>query len=209
MSITGAITSTAATGNPWLIGGAIGADFLGGLLGGKSNADQAAAQLAEQKRQADLQNLMAQQTLALQTQAQKNSASQLDPLYQQKKRAQFAMLAALLPGFQNFGVGAPGNMAKFVPQVSGGFQLPAGGFGADMMKYFSPNSAASAENDFRNQTGLSNGAALTALGYPSSASGYASQMAPTSADRTLAAATPERAAALALQRERMAAMRGM
>lgn len=152
--------------NPYAGAIKIGADAVGGFFTGKSNAAQAAANLAEQKRQADMQNAQAAATLALQTQAQKNAASQLDPLAQQKKRAQFAMLASLLPQFSNFTASAPGGMGKYVPQLSGGFQLPSGGFSADMMKYFSPESAANAETDFRSQTGLSNAAALSSLGYP-------------------------------------------
>lgn len=147
-----------------LIGGGMSA--LGGLFGGISQGKSNAASLAENKRQFDASNALNQQQLT-------NQSTQLDPLAQQKKRAQFALLASLLPGFSNFSVQAPSGMSQFVPQMSGGLQLPSGGIDPSVLKYFSPDSAAAAETDFGALT--KNGVMLSALGYPTSTSSSSSR----------------------------------
>ena len=78
-------------------------------------------------------------------------ATQLDPYAQQRSRQQQAMMAALLPGARNVSVSSniPG-MNQFIPQVSGGMRIPEGGFGRDVLDFFSPESRANAEGAYWN-----------------------------------------------------------
>lgn len=143
-----------------LIGG--GMQALGGIFGGISSSKTATADRREQARQFNITQGMNQQQIA-------NQSTQLDPLAQQKKRAQFALLASLLPGFSNFSMQAPAGMGKYMPQMSGGFSLPAGGISPEVLKYFSPASAASAEQNFAstvNPNAGNNAALLASVGYP-------------------------------------------
>ena len=120
---------------------------LGGLFGAKSASKDAKTSLAEQQRQFDL-------TRGDQLKRDAVSASQVDPLKQQKSRGNMALMAAILPQLRNSSVTAPAGMQRFVPQVSGGFRIPEGGFGQDALKFFSEGSRAGSEAEFLRQLGL-------------------------------------------------------
>ena len=120
---------------------------LGGMFSANSASKSNQAQLLEQQRQFDL-------TRQDQSRRDRASASQMDPLLQQKSRGNMAMLAAILPGLRNFQVNAPAGMQKFVPQMSGGFRIPEGGFGQETLKFFSPESRASSEAEFLRTLGV-------------------------------------------------------
>lgn len=124
----------------------------GNIVSGVGQAGQQAGQNAMSREQSYLQAGQGQDQLALQRQQLALQASQADPLAQQKSRQQQALLAAIMPGLRNASVssGMPG-MDRFIPQVSGGLRLPEGGFDADTLKMFSPESRANAEGSFYQQ----------------------------------------------------------
>jgi len=59
-----------------------------------------------------------------------------------------ALAAAIMPGLRNTEVSSaiPG-MSHFIPKVSGGLRIPEGGFGPDVMKWFSEDARLAGETD--------------------------------------------------------------
>ncbi len=151
-----------------LIGG--GVNFLGNLIGGQQQGKMSAEQLRLSREQMELQKLLqamgldasaagaaeqrglSREQMELQRLVQGLASSQMDPLAQQRSRGQFAMMSALMGNTRPYRVQAPGGMEGFVPQTSGGARdaIPAGGFGQDVMRFFGPDAAASAEGAFHN-----------------------------------------------------------
>ena len=94
-------------------------------------------------------------------------ATQLDPYTQQRSRQSQAIMAAMLPGMRNASVSSniPG-MNQFIPQVSGGVRIPEGGFGQDVLSFFSPESRANAEGEYwRNAAPFAEPPNLSNVGY--------------------------------------------
>lgn len=149
-------------GTAYLIG--TGASMLGGLFSGDGGQKKLAeAELAERKRQFDLTRQDQKQRDAAsatgdartaeinrqQSQAEAGlKATQLDPLAQQRARQRNAVMAALIGGARNYNVTPPSDIASSMPEISGGIRLPEGGFGPDVMSFFSPTARAAAESDF-------------------------------------------------------------
>lgn len=140
-----------------------GLNFLGNLFGGNSQKKLTEQQLAEQKRQFDLSRQDQRQRDAASAigdartaeldrqQSQANAglqSTQLDPLAQQRSRQRAAVMAALVGGARNYDVKPPSDIASSMPEISGGIRLPEGGFGPDVMSFFSPSARAGAEADF-------------------------------------------------------------
>lgn len=115
-----------------------GAPLLGGLLGGIDQGKQNDKTMALQREQMAMQ----QQQLDLQR-------AQSVPQQQNWRQAQ-ALMAAILPGLQNAQVQAPAGYQQYMPQISGGFKIPEGGFGADTQAFFSPGARQAAEQDLQN-----------------------------------------------------------
>lgn len=164
--------------------GGTAANVLGSLFGSNSQKKLTEKQLAEQKRQFDLSRETSQRNTAAsaigeaatagierQTEQAKTGlqATQMDPLAQQKSRQRNAVMAALMGGARNYAVKPPSDIASSMPEISGGIRLPEGGFGPDVMNFFSPGARANAEGQFWGAAGqASPGTAtpnLNATGY--------------------------------------------
>lgn len=161
-----------------------GANFLGNLFGGNQQKKLTERQLAEQKRQFDLSRqdqksrdaaaaigqARAEELQRQQDQAKTGlQATQLDPLAQQRARQRAAVMAALVGGARNYDVKPPSDIASSMPELSGGIRLPEGGFGPDVMSFFSPSARAGAEADFASARArvapTSGGVDLSQVGY--------------------------------------------
>jgi hypothetical protein len=75
-------------------------------------------------------------------------ATQLDPLAQQKSRQGNALMASYMGSVSD--IKGPDGSNGF--QGTGGLKIPEGGFGPDVMDFFSPEARASAEGQFYNTT---------------------------------------------------------
>lgn len=112
-----------------------GSKLLGGILGG----------IGEGKEN-DKKAALTREQLQLQREQQGLQRAQAVPTRQDWRQNQ-ALLAAILPGLSNASVTAPQGMQQYVPQMSGGFQLPQGGLGAGVMDFFSPEARLGAERE--------------------------------------------------------------
>jgi hypothetical protein len=75
-------------------------------------------------------------------------ATQLDPLAQQKSRQGNALMASYMGSVSD--IKGPDGTNGF--QGTGGLKIPEGGFGEDVMGFFSPEARATAEGDFYKTT---------------------------------------------------------
>jgi hypothetical protein len=154
-----------------------GANLLGGYLSQRNQNSQNAqqqqwqAQQNSQQQQAELQKLQMQleQSRILQEKQMGLQASQAAPQRQDWRQRQ-ALMAAILPELRNYEVQAPGRLAQYQPQISGGFRLPEGGLPAEALQFFSPQARLQAEQDFDRQAALSSGGRMATPDY--GAAGY-------------------------------------
>lgn len=104
----------------------------GGILQGIGQGKQNDKQMALQREQLAMQQAQAVPT-------------------RQDWRQNQALLAAILPALSNAKVQAPAQYQQYVPQISGGFQLPQGGLGTqDVMSFFAPQARQNAEAELDN-----------------------------------------------------------
>jgi hypothetical protein len=154
-----------------------GAGLVGGALSQRNannqqqNQNAFNAQQNAQQQSADLQKLQMQleQSRILQEKQMGLQAAQAAPQRQDWRQRQ-ALLAAILPELQNYSVQAPGRLAQFQPQMSGGFRLPEGGIPQEALNFFSPQARLSAEQDFDRQAAMSSGGRMATPDY--GAAGY-------------------------------------
>jgi hypothetical protein len=154
-----------------------GASLLGGALSQRNannqqqQQNQFAAQQNSQQQQAELQKLQMQleQSRILQEKQMGLQASQAAPQRQDWRQRQ-ALMAAILPELQNYSVQAPGNLARYQPQMSGGFRLPEGGIPQEALNFFTPQARLGAEQDFDRQAAMSSGGRMATPDY--GAAGY-------------------------------------
>lgn len=66
----------------------------------------------------------------------------------QQERQRQALLANILPGLRNAQVSPPGDLGRFTPQISGGFQLPEGGLSPETLAFFSPQARLASEETY-------------------------------------------------------------
>ena len=141
-------------------GGGGGTDWLGianigaGLLGGLGNSRAQGQALDEQRRQFDAQMSQGQANQAL-------SATQMDPLAQQRSRQRMALVEQLLKGASMPTL--EGN------RFTGGFQYGPEQF-AQIASFFAPSARAAAEGQFAGAANTASGGRygqpdLAALGY--------------------------------------------
>lgn len=143
--------------------GGTAANVLGNLLGSNTQKKLTEKQLAEQKRQFDVSREDRQRetgasaiadaaTAGINRQVDQAKtglqATQMDPLAQQRARQRNAVMSALIGGARNYSVKPPDDIASSMPEISGGIRLPEGGFGPDVMNFFSPSARAGAEGQF-------------------------------------------------------------
>lgn len=133
-----------------------GLGALSGFMGGQDNKQMSAAQLAEQKRQFDIQSRQRAAESAL-------NATQMDPLRQQKSRQQQALVEQLMKGAKSptLNVGA----GKF----EGGFNYSPEMF-KQIASFFTPEARAAAEGGFNTNASTATGGQyaapnLGAVGY--------------------------------------------
>ena len=149
----------AQSGRPG-VGGGGGTDWLGlattaaGFLSGADDSRQEANRLAEQRRQFDAQMGQGQANQAL-------SATQMDPLAQQRSRQRMALVEQLLKGASMPTL--EGN------RFTGGFQYGPEQF-AQIASFFAPGARAAAEGQFAGAANTASGGRygqpdLAALGY--------------------------------------------
>ncbi len=131
----------------------------GGQLGGLADMSRQ-FRMDEQSAKQFLQSLLQQQgnqdiqrQLALREEQMGRERTGLEaagpnPLAWQALRQRMALSRAILPELRNVKIQAPTDYARFVPQVSGGFRIPEGGFGPNVMQQFSPETLAAAEGDY-------------------------------------------------------------
>jgi hypothetical protein len=161
-----------------------GTSLLGGYLSQRNannqqaNQNQFAAQQNTQQQQAELQKLQMQleQSRMLQERQMALQASQAAPERQNWRQSQ-ALLSAILPELQNASVQAPGNLQRYVPQMSGGFRLPEGGIPQEALQFFSPQARLSAEQSFDKQAAMSSGGRTVAPDYAGAGYGPMGQAA--------------------------------
>lgn len=127
-----------------------GFGMAGGLMAGAGQSKIIKENNAASTEQAEL-NRQLQLYLAQMDQRQRQSeqglqAQQATPNRQDWRQRQ-ALMADILPGLRNASVQPPGDLARFTPQISGGFRIPEGGFSPEAMAFFSPEARASAEGD--------------------------------------------------------------
>lgn len=134
-----------------------GLGALSGFLGGKDNKEMTRDQIAEQKRQFDIQSRQRAAESAL-------NATQMDPLRQQKSRQQQALVEQLMKGASSptLNVGA----GKF----EGGFQYSPELF-KQIASFFTPEARQGAEQQFNANAATATGGQYTApnpgtVGYP-------------------------------------------
>ena len=137
--------------------GSLGQGIFGSLFGGsQANKDRELQekQLAQQKQ-------LTQGQLGLQS-------TQMNPLAQQNDRQRAALMQALLGGARNFQVTPPG-AGSYMPQLSGGLQIPEGGFSAETLAFSSPEARMAGEQEFRNRvtnaTGKASAVPMASYGY--------------------------------------------
>lgn len=158
-----------------LIGG--GSSILGGIIGG---AGQAKASEADRRHQVEM--LMAQLSAANgqfeQGRQDDQGALGLKTANTAPDRVAWrqnqAIQSAIMPGLRNFSVKAPMGMEQYVPQMSGGFKIPEGGFDQNTLKFFGDDAMLQGEMDLDRQGSIaSNGRYAT----PSYGSIYGSPQA--------------------------------
>lgn len=156
-----------------------GTTLLGGYLSQQNQNSQntqaqtAAAQLAAQNNASDTQRLSMQLEQArILAQNQMGVQGQLAAPTRQDWRQKQAVLADVLPQLRNVQVQAPGDLGRYMPQISGGLQLPQGGLSQSALAFFSPSARLGAEQDLDKQLAQSTGGNYTAPNY--SALGYGS-----------------------------------
>lgn len=164
-----------------------GTNLLGGYLSQRNanqqqqNQNQFGAEQAQLNRDAELRSLQMQleQSRMLQEKQMGLQAAQAAPQRQDWRQRQ-ALLAAILPELQNYNVQAPGNLARYQPQMSGGFRLPEGGIPQEALQFFSPQARLAAEQSFDKQAALSSGGRTIAPDYANA--GYGAMGVPVSQD---------------------------
>jgi hypothetical protein len=131
-----------------LVSGAFGIG--GGLLSGYGQSKQndenreANAEQAALNRQLEL--YLAQMNMGQRQAEQGVQTAQAAPTRQDWRQRQ-AMMADIMPGLRNVSVQAPGDLGRFVPQISGGLRIPEGGFSPEALAFFSPEARVNAEAD--------------------------------------------------------------
>lgn len=181
---------TPSTGNWWttqspqtqaaLIG--TGTSLLGGYLSQRNQnqqntqAQQAQAGLSAQNNASDTQRLSMQLEQArILAQNQMGVQGQLASPTRQDWRQKQATLADVLPQMRNVSIQPPGDLARYMPQMSGGLRLPEGGLSQSALSFFSPQSRLSAESDLDKQLALSTGGNYNAPDYANSGYGNGAQ----------------------------------
>src|SRR3990167_1910620 len=193
----GATPATPSTTQPGFWGSNTGAAAIGGATAAGSAIAQGLANraqnretqefTAQQNQQRMLADLFGAQMAAQQDQNQLDQqrqqtglqATQLDPLTQQRSRANFAMTRALMGNARNVEVQAPPGMSGFQPRITGGMRIPEGGFGPDVMNYLSEDAQLAADANFgQNAAPFMRPPNYAAVGYGSLAAPSAASSAP-------------------------------
>lgn len=156
-----------------------GTALLGGALSQRNTNQQAQQQQQFQGQQADLNRQQESQALAQQLaqarmMAERQAAMQgatTAPSRQNWRQSQ-ALAADVLPGLRNVSVQAPGNLQRFIPQISGGLRLPEGGLSSQALAFYSPEARLGAEQDLDRAVGQASGGRVATPDY--AAAGYGS-----------------------------------
>lgn len=148
-----------------LVLSSIGGGIFSGLQQGKVSKEQ----LREAARQFGI-NLDVQQGNIEQANVNAQQQQALQGVQETPNRVGWrqnqALQAAILPGLRNARVSSPiPGMNAFIPQVSGGFRIPEGGFGPDTMKFFGDNAMMQGEYDLDRAVQGASGGRAPITGY--------------------------------------------
>lgn len=127
-----------------------GAGAAGSYLGAQQQAQQSAAQV-QNDRDRERARLMSQALSGQQDRQLTRDTTGLaasDPSKVQEWRQKQAVKAALLPGIRNFQATPPAHLQPYAGQVSGGIRIPEGGFGQDVLSFYSPEARMAAEEQY-------------------------------------------------------------
>jgi len=162
-----------------IIGGA--SNLFGGIFGGIGKSKDDAAQRAFEQQMADQQYRQQLQSLGItlgqqdsqfqQTQAQNQAEQGLKTANTAPDRVAWrqnqAIQAAIMPGLRNAQVIAPEGFQQYVPQITGGFRIPEGGFDANTLKFFGDNAMLQGEKDLDTAGGIAAGGKYATPSYGS------------------------------------------
>lgn len=161
-----------------------GTSLLGGYLSQRNQnqqntqSQQAAAAQSAANNQSETQRLSMQLEQArILAQNQMGVQGQLAAPTRQDWRQKQAVLADVLPQLRNVQVTPPGDLGRYMPQMSGGLKLPEGGLSASALNFFSPQARLGAESDLDKQLSLSTGGNYNAPDYAKAGYGSAGQSA--------------------------------
>lgn len=124
--------------------------WINAYLEGRISAEQFQARMAQSDRQQLIQEIMMQ---VRQNEQMRQRQGELGVNYaqmvpqRQTWRQQQSIWSDVLPQLRNAQVTPPGDMGRFMPQVSGGLRLPEGGLSQATLGLFSPEARAQAERD--------------------------------------------------------------
>lgn len=141
-----------------------GASLLGGYLSQRNTNQQQANQNQFNAQQNALNEQAATERLSMQLEqsrmlAEKElglQATQMAPQRQDWRQGQ-ALLADILPQARNYQVTPPGDLGRYMPQLSGGLRLPEGGLSAEALSFYSPQSRLAAEMDLDRNAAMASG----------------------------------------------------
>lgn len=161
-----------------------GTSLLGGYLSQRNQNQQNTQQQQASASQSAANNQSETQRLAMQleqarilAQNQMGVQGQLAAPTRQDWRQKQAVLADILPQLRNAQVTPPGDLARYMPQMSGGLKLPEGGLSASALNFFSPQARLGAESDLDKQLTLSTGGNYNAPNYSQAGYGNMGQSA--------------------------------
>lgn len=149
-----------------------GTALLGGALSQRNTNQQTQQSQQFTGQQADLNRQQESQALAQQL-AQARMLAERQAAFQgattapsrQNWRQSQALAADILPGLRNVQVQAPGNLQRFMPQISGGLRLPEGGLSQQALAFYSPEARLGAEQDLDRATSIASGGRMAAPDY--------------------------------------------
>jgi hypothetical protein len=149
-----------------------GTSLLGGYLSQRNTNQQNTQQQQAQAALASMNNQSQTQNLAMQLEQARILAQnqmgvqgqQASPTRQDWRQKQ-ALLADILPQARNVQITPPGDLGRYMPQMSGGMRLPEGGLSAQALQFYSPQSRLSAETTLDKQLAQSTGGNYTAPDY--------------------------------------------
>lgn len=169
--VTSSLTPSSGAGmDPITIAALIGAgtNLFGGWMSGRGQQ-----QMTEADRRHQLQTLQAQ-LLQNSQQFETTRGDNLGRLGLEVAQAtpnrvdwrqNQAIRAAIMPELRNVSIQAPAGYGGYVPQISGGFRIPEGGFSAETLRAFSPEARLQGEEDLDMAGGLATGGRISPPSY--------------------------------------------